>query len=372
MNDDTRAAATAAAGQVPAGPNGLPAPRRPRASASTVVLATLAVGYTLWLAQSLVLPVLLALFLSLIGAPMLRVLDKLRLPRALGALILLLGGLAGGAALAAQLWQPASSWFHDAPRELRQLAPKLRALTKPVQDANRAAENFARAASGQDGAMPKLVSTAPSDPYHALTTAPRAAASVLAVVLLTYFFMVYGGNLQRGTLGLLPDYQQKRFTVDLLKSIEQALSRYVLTISLINVVVGTVFAGALYLIGLPPGDALLWGTAAALLNFAPFVGPLIGMMLMLGVGLVSFDTLWQSLLPACAYLGLHLIEGQIVTPIVLGRQMHLSPLVLVLALMLFGLLWGFTGLLLAVPLMVCAKLVLERVQGLEGWARLLE
>ncbi len=372
MNDDTRAAATAAAGQVPAGPNGLPAPRRPRASASTVVLATLAVGYTLWLAQSLVLPVLLALFLSLIGAPRLRVLDKLHLPRALGALILLLGGLAGGAALAAQLWQPASSWFHDAPRELRQLAPKLRALTKPVQDANRAAENFARAASGQDGAMPKLVSTAPSDPYHALTTAPRAAASVLAVVLLTYFFMVYGGNLQRGTLGLLPDYQQKRFTVDLLKSIEQALSRYVLTISLINVVVGTVFAGALYLIGLPPGDALLWGTAAALLNFAPFVGPLIGMMLMLGVGLVSFDTLWQSLLPACAYLGLHLIEGQIVTPIVLGRQMHLSPLVLVLALMLFGLLWGFTGLLLAVPLMVCAKLVLERVQGLEGWARLLE
>ena len=371
MTDDTRADAIATAGQVSAGENP-PMRRRPRAPASMVVLATLAVGYTLWLAQALVLPVLLALFLSLIGAPMLRVLDKLRLPRALGALILLLGGLAGGVALVSQLWEPAASWFHDAPRELRQLAPKLRELTKPMQDANRAAENFARAASGQDGPPLKMVGTAQPDPYRALTTAPRAAASVLAVVLRTYFFMVYGGNLQRGTLGLLPDYQQKRFTVDLLKSIEQALSRYVLTISLINAVFGMVFAGALYLIGMPPGDALLWGTAAALLNFAPFVGPLIGMMLMLGVGLVSFDTLWQSLLPTGVYLGLHLIEGQIVTPIVLGRQMHLSPLVLVLALMLFGLMWGFTGLLLAVPLMVCAKLVLQRMQGLEGWARLLE
>lgn len=371
MNDDSSADPSAATGQVP-GPNGSLASRRPRAPASMVVLATLALGYTLWLAQALVLPVLLALFLSLVGAPMLRVLDKLRLPRALGALILLLGGLAGGVALVSQLWQPASSWFHDAPRELRQLAPKLRELTKPMQDANRAAENFARAASGQDGPPLKMVSAAQPDPYRALTTAPRAVASVLAVVLLTYFFMVYGGNMQRGMLGLLPDYQQKRLTVDLLKSIEQALSRYVLTISLINAVFGMVFAGALYLIGMPPGDALLWGTAAALLNFAPFVGPLIGMMLMLGVGLVSFDTLWQSLLPTGVYLGLHLIEGQIVTPIVLGRQMHLSPLVLVLALMLFGLLWGFTGLLLAVPLMVCAKLVLQRMQGLEGWARLLE
>jgi len=371
VNDDTSAAPSAATGQVP-GPNGAFASRRPRAPVSMVVLATLAVGYTLWLAQAMVLPVLLALFLSLVGSPVLRVLGKLHLPRALGALILLLGGLAGGAALVSQLWEPASSWFHDAPRELRQLAPKLRALTKPMQDANRAAENFARAASGQDGPPLKMVSAEPADPYRALTTAPRAAASVLAVVLLTYFFMVFGANLQRGVLGLLPDYQQKRFTVDLLKSMEQAMSRYVLTISLINAVVGMVFAGALYLVGLPPADALLWGTAAALLNFAPFVGPLVGMMLMLVVGLVSFDTLWQSLLPSGIYLGLHLVEGQIVTPIVLGRQMHLSPLVLVLALMLFGLLWGITGLLLAVPLMVCAKLVLQRMQGLEGWARLLE
>ncbi len=145
-----------------------------------------------------------------------------------------------------------------------------------------------------------------------------------------------------------------------------------LTISIINTVVGLVFACVLYLLGLPLAEALLWGTMAALLNFAPYVGPLIGIVAMLLVGFISFEEPFQSMLPAVAYLVLHTIEGQIVTPIILGRRMALSPLVLILALMLFGWLWGIIGLLLAVPLLVCVKLVLARVEGMEGWARLLE
>ena len=111
---------------------------------------------------------------------------------------------------------------------------------------------------------------------------------------------------------------------------------------------------------------------ATLLNFAPYVGPLIGMVAMLAMGLLSYDGLWQSLLPAGIYLVLHTLEGQLLTPIVLGRRMALSPLVLILALMLFGWLWGIVGLLLAVPLLVCVKIVLAKIEGLEGWARLLE
>ena len=137
-----------------------------------------------------------------------------------------------------------------------------------------------------------------------------------------------------------------------------------LTISLINMVVGLVFAACLYFfLQVPLDEALLWGTMAALLNFAPYVGPLIGMLVMLLMGFVTFDELWQSLLPAAIYLGLHTLEGQIVTPIVLGRRMALSPLVLILALMLFGWLWGIVGLLLAVPLLVCVKIVLSKIEG---------
>jgi len=353
-------------------PDAAPLPPRPRASIALVVLATLAVGFTLWAAQDVVLPVLLAAFFALVGNPIIRLLRRLHLPRFLAALIVLLGGLAGAGALGMQLWQPAAVWFSEAPRELRQLAPKLREWTKPVQEANRAAESFARAAGGETGKRPQIVRTAQDDPYRVLTTTPRLLASILAVVLLTFFFMVYGENLQRQAIALLPSRQQKKFTVDILQSIESEVSRYVLTISVINTVVGLVFATALYLMKMPLSDAMLWGTLVALLNFAPYVGPLIGMVMMLVVGFISFDEPLYTLLPAGIYLVLHTLEGQIVTPIVLGRRMALSPLVLILALMLFGWAWGIIGLLLAVPLLVCVKLVLARVEGMEGWARLLE
>ena len=345
---------------------------RPRASAPLLVLATLAVGYTLWAAQDLLLPVLLAMFFALVGNPIIRVLRRLYVPRFLGALIVLLGGMAVTGLLAQKMLPSAMEWAQQAPREMRQLAPKLRELTKPVQDANKAAENLARAAGGQTGRQPQVVRTAQDDPYRALLATPRVLASLLAVVLLTFFFMVYGENLQRNAIALLPGRQQKKFTVEILHGIEREVSRYVLTISVINTVVGLAFAGILALLGFSLQEALLWGTVVALLNFAPYVGPLVGMVAMLLVGYVTFGDAWAALAPAAAYLALHTLEGQLVTPIVLGRRMALSPLVLILALMLFGWLWGIVGLLLAVPLLACVKLVLARLDGTQRWARLLE
>jgi predicted PurR-regulated permease PerM len=257
---------------VAAAPDGTlprPVPRpRPRAPAAVLVLATLATGFTLWAARGLLLPVLLAMFFALIGNPIIRVLQKAYVPRFVSALLVLVLGLAGTGVLASQLIVPASEWIRQVSREMRDLAPKLRDLARPVQEANKAAENIARAAGGENIARPvQVVRTEVNDPYRALTATPRLIAAVLAVVLLTFFFMVYGQSLQRNAIALLPGRQQKKLTVEILQEIEHEMSRYVLTISLINILV---------------------------------------------------------------------------------------------------------GLLLAVPLMVCFKIVLTRVEGLEGWARLLE
>ena len=348
------------------------AARRPRASSALLVLATLAVGYTLWAAQDLLLPILLGMFFALVGNPIIRFLQRLHVPRFVAALVLVIGGITGAVLLGNQLVVPASDWFRDVPKELRELTPKLRQLAKPMQDANLAAQNIARAAGGEGAKRVQVVRTQVDDPYKVLTTTPRLLASVLAVVLLTFFFMVYGEQLQRHAIALLPGRQKKKFTVEILHSMEHEVSRYVLTISVINTVMGLLFAGILFALDMPLPEALLWGTLVAILNFAPYVGPLIGMGLMLLVGFVSYKDPWMSALPAAIYLVLHTLEGQIITPIILGKRMALSPLVLILALMVFGWLWGLIGLLLAVPLLVCVKLVLARVEGMEGWARLLE
>ncbi len=353
-----------------------PVQPRPRAPAAIVVLATLAVLATLWAAQAVILPVLLAMFFALVGNPILRGLRRLWIPRFVGALLVLVAGLAAAGALGIQLYGPASEWMQQAPKQLRTLAPRLKQMTQPMQQANQAAESFARATQDRPQRRVQVVQIQDNSSWRTLVATPRVLASVLAVVLLTFFFMVYGETLQRNAIALLPTRQRKKLTVEILQSIEREISRYVLTISIINTLLGAVFAGVLVWMGFSLPDALLWGTVAALLNFAPYVGPLIGVLLMLLVGLTGHDGSWPSatwapLLPAAVYLALHTLEGQLVTPIVLGRRMALSPLVLILALMLFGWMWGIVGLLLAVPLLVCMKLVLARVEGFEGWARLL-
>jgi predicted PurR-regulated permease PerM len=338
-----------------------------------VVLATLAVGYTLWAAQSVILPVLLAMFFALIGNPLIRGLRRLYLPRFLAALLVLAGGIAGAALLGQQLLAPAVDWMQEAPRQMRQLGNELGELTRPVHEANRVAENIARVAGGDDARGVEVVRTQVDAPYAILNKAPKVVASVGAVVLLTFFFMVFGEDLQRRAIALLPTRQRQKVTVEIMQSLEREISRYVLTITLINATVGLVLAALLHFgLGVDVQEALLWGTVAALLNFAPYVGPMIGVLAMLVMGFVTWKEVGPSLLPATIYLGLHTLEGQILTPLVLGQRMRLSPLVLILALMVFGSLWGIVGLLLAVPLLACVKLVLARIDGLQGWARLLE
>ncbi|WP_133501642.1 AI-2E family transporter [Cognatilysobacter terrigena] len=349
---------------------------RPRAPTAVIVLAVIATGFTLWAAQGLILPVLLAMFFALVGNPIIRVLKRLYVPRFISALLVITLGFAGAVMLVEQLVQPATEWIHEAPRGIRSLAPKVRDMIKPVHEANQAAQRLARAAAagtgtGSETRVQVVRTESPGDPYRWLMGTPKLVSSLLAVVLLTFFFMVYGENLQKHALALLPTRQQQRITVDILNSIEREISRYVLTISVINVIVGVVIAALLNWMGVPPQEALLWGTMAFLLNFAPYVGPLIGILTLLVMGFLRFDD-WAVLAPAGIYLLVHVLEGQLITPIVLGRSMRLSPLILILALMVFGWVWSMIGLLLAVPLLVCVKLVLSRIEGMEGWARLLE
>ena len=245
-----------------------------------------------------------------------------------------------------------------------------------MTEANRAAENIARAAGGESAGKPvQVVKTEVNDPYKVLTSTPRLIASVLAVVLLTFFFMVYGGDLQRNAIALLPGRQQKKLTVEILQAIETEISRYVLTISIINVIVGLVFAGAAVLscstcrcrrsaaVGHDGGAAQFRALCRPADRHPGDAG----------------DGLRRAMTRRCSRCcrrrctwGCTRSRARSITPIVLGRRMALSPLVLILSLMVFGWLWGIVGLLLAVPLLVCVKLVLARIEGLEGWAKLLE
>jgi predicted PurR-regulated permease PerM len=193
---------------------------------------------------------------------------------------------------------------------------------------------------------------------------------VLTVVLLVYFFLVYGETLARKTMALFSAPDHKRNTADILQATQSELSRYLFMTTLINACVG--LGAGLIAHFSHVEDALLWGVLAAVLNFVPYVGPACMVFVFLVLGLLDFDRVGQALVPAGFFLALVILEGQFLTPLILGRNLRLNPVIIILWLMLLGWMWGPVGAVVAVPALAVVKIVCARVAGWEWMAKAIE
>jgi predicted PurR-regulated permease PerM len=137
-----------------------------------------------------------------------------------------------------------------------------------------------------------------------------------------------------------------------------------------NAAVGVGAATVMWLTGV--GDPILWGTVAFLLNYAPILGPTLGVLIFMLAGLLTIETLWQALLPAGLYLAIHLVEGETVTPMVLARRFTLNPVLVILSLVFWFWMWGIAGAILAVPMLAIAKIVCDRVRPFAALGHFLE
>ena len=324
--------------------------------------------YTCYFASSLILPLVMAAFFAMLLSPLINRAPLRWLPRGLAALMLVIGLIGSLGAVAVFVAGPAAEWTRNVPFLLREAAPKLKDMIEPLQEARRASESFDEFTGGDSDDGQRVVVRPPTT--NLLSATPRVLGSVLAVLLLTFAFLVYGDDVLNKMMRLRRTRAQKRLTADIVQHIQSDLSRYVLTISATSAVLGGVTALYLWYLGVE--DPLLWGVLAAALNLTPFVGPLLMAMLLSLVGLSQFDTLGAALLPAAGFLVLHALESNLLTPMVLGRTMRINPLAIILWLLLWGWLWGVVGLLVAVPMLVCLKIVASRVEAWQGWSKLLE
>ena len=336
------------------------------------LLGILVIGgvlYTCYFASELILPILLAAFFSLLLSPVMKRLTRGWLPRWIAALLLMSLSMAILAGIGNALYTPAAEWVGRAPQVVRDVTPKLKSLMRPINEANKVSESLSAITSDTGKNSQRVVVQAPDRP-SLLSTTPRLLASALAVVLLTYFFLLYGDSLLRRTLMMRSTWQQKRVTVDIVRSIQNDLSRYFLTVCSTSLALGIATTILLWSLGVD--TPLLWGALAALLNLTPYVGPMVMAGMLALVGLSQFPTIGAAFLPAAGYLGLHLLESQLATPLALGSTINLNPLAIILWLLIWGWMWGILGLLLAVPMLVCLKVICSRVEGLQHWAIMLE
>jgi predicted PurR-regulated permease PerM len=325
----------------------------------------LALLYTVTLTRALLIPLVLAAFIGLALNPVVATGARLHLPRWLTALVLVTGLVAGIGSGVGLLAQPALGWFHGAPSAIRRFVPKFRSLTTPLEAANRATQTLVTGSSSS-AAKP----TAPSlsiSAWDIVSTAPKVLAAVLSVMLLVFFFLVYGDTMLRRLVELTPSFSYKRHAVSIVRSFQSEISRYLLTALSINTCLGAITAGMLWLYGVP--DALLWGAVAMFANFIPYVGAIFTTLVLAFVSMLYAKTAELDVfLPALTFAAITIVEGNLITPLIQGRSMRLSPIAILLWLLVWGWLWGIPGALLAVPMLTCAKLICERVRGWEWFA----
>lgn len=333
-----------------------------RTSAQVGTFVLLATG-ALYLGQGFFLPVVIAAILALLLSPLVALLARLRVPKKLGALVVLLAFVA---ALGAGVWRlsgPAAQWLESAPERLRELEDKLRELTEPVQEVTEATESVEElTALGRDDGV-ESVRLKQSRLSSALFSGTRKfVAQATVTVILLYFLLATGDIFLRKLVQVLPRLRDKKKAVTLAREIQDRIGHYLLVVTMINVVLAGVTGVALLLLGMP--SPFLWGALAGVLNFVPYLGPILTHSIIAVVALLSFDSTAQALLMPLVSGSLNFVEGNLITPYVLGRQLLMNPVAIFVSLVFWGWLWGIPGTLLAVPLLAIFKIVCDHLEPL--------
>lgn len=348
------------------------AQRSPRPSSRiSIVLGSLVVIATLRLGRSLVLPVVVALLLTLTLSAPVRWLERKRVPGRLAAAVVVFGALAGGICATTLLASPAMEWILSAPATIGALEAKVRYVTMPFDALQRSVDRMQLAAAPPAPDAPRTVQVATRGFFDQLSVDSLAAIPVvLSVVFLTYFLLANEPLVRRKLAGLLPGGYELQRREHLLGEIELAASHFLATVAVINIGVGVITASALWAVGVP--NPVLWGGIAGLLNFVPYVGPMVTVGLIAVAALAGVDPTARALLAPAAFVGVHLTESNFITPFALGRHLPLNTVAMFLGLLFFGWLWGIPGAVLAVPLTVCVKLVCDHVPTLAHIGELLD
>lgn len=339
-------------------------PRDARAGA-LVGLFLLALFYTLYLARSFVLPLVLALlFAVLLGPVVIWLNQRLRLPRGLGALAVLAlaaGGLFFGIAA---LGQPAVEWLDRAPRSLSRIEDRLRPLKAPVEKVTEATAGLEKLARLKEGRAPRAVEVRPEPLIDRVVERTRSVAvGAVMMFILLYLLLVSGDHFLRKLVRVTPSLGGKRKAVEVAHRVQSDLARYLATITAINLGLGVAEGLAMAALGMP--NPALWGAMAALFNFVPYLGAVVGTGVVGLVAALSFEEGARWLAPPLVYFALTAAEGYLVTPMILGQRLRLNPVVILLGLLFWGWLWGIAGAFLAVPLLVALKILSEHLPRLE-------
>ena len=317
----------------------------------------------LYFARAFFMPVMLAFLLALTLTPIVRFLRKRGIPEVVSATLLVLLSLFIFAAAGYLLSGPVIDLINNSYSIGQQLTERLAPFRRPLERVMDLAHQLEALTETSQEPGVQQVAVAPSGILStAASNILEAGTSITIVFVLSLFLLASGTLFYEKIVQSFTSLSQKKRALRVVYDVEREISHYLLTVSVINAGLGTVIGLGLWGLGMP--NPLVWGAAAALLNFLPYVGALMTILLVAAIALISFDTISYALLAPAFVVLCDIVEGQFVTPMVVGRRLEINAVAIFIAIAFWSWLWGFVGALMAVPLLVVVKVFCDHFESL--------
>lgn len=321
------------------------------------LVALIGVGVVLYLAQDVFIPVAMALFLAMLLTPAVDRLQRWRLRRGVAVGIVMFVVFAAAAVAINAVWTPANDWLSRAPQTMRKIDPRLEPLRKMFERVDAVAARAGELTQGGSAVTGKPAIVTPVAGKSTAISITKSFIEGLTVIPLTLFFLLGGPPLLARMGASLSGSEASAKALRLTEAIRVEVGRYFGTIALINIGLGIATAAAMYALGMP--NAILWGVMACVFNFVPYLGPIAAFFIIAIAALLTFDSLGRALAVPGVFLVLHLIEGQLVQPLTVGRRFEVGALAVLLAVWFGYGYWGIPGMLLATPALVALKVAAQ-------------
>lgn len=304
------------------------------------------------------LPTTVALVVSLALIPLLQWLERRRLPSPIAALLCVILFLIAANIAIAAIVVPATEFFRLLPTRINRIQSNLQPLLDLYSNLERYVNRTLRqVASTPVRPSPSAAVSPPSSIVElAATSAPAFIVQVFYAILVAYFFLSGWTRLRQRMITERASFGGAMATARVLQDVVDDVSSYLGTITAINIALGAIIASALYLIGMP--FPLMWGGIVVLLNYIPYFGPVIAALLLAVGGLMTFSDIWTALTAPAIMYGTHLIEANVVTPLIVGHRLTINPVLILISISFWGWVWGTAGALLAVPILIIVQTVI--------------
>lgn len=340
------------------------------------ICAVMLVLYALYYARSLVIPVATAIVLYLTLRPIVRHAKRIGVPAPVGAIGIIAGILLTLGLGTYVVLEPAKETIAEAPKHLSVAKSKLAFITDRLKDVDEATEELAESEEVAAGevASEKPVPVEIKQPtwtsgWSYLSGTGNIVSFLTICIALLYFLLATGDDLLRSVMRSLPDFSSRRKLVEVIENVQEGLGSYLAQVSAINAGLGVCVGIVMWILGMP--SPIMWAVMAFAFNFIPIVGAIAGAIIIFFVALLNFEPTYYAFVVTLSFMTLTSLEGQFITPAILGRSMSMSPVLVFLSIVIWGWMWGIMGVFLSVPILIAARMACEGYDDLRPLAMIL-